>query len=85
MREVQGFYKEEVEYHNDLHGADVALMANMFLTKGGLISLLELDKKDILSYLIAGLCHDLGHDGLTNGFHANAFTERGIRHNDISV
>lgn len=57
----------------------------MFLTKGGLINLLELDKKDILSFLIAGLCHDLGHDGFTNGFHSNALTKRAIRHNDISV
>jgi len=74
-----------VQYHNDLHGIDVAHMANLFLVKGKLITLIDLDHIDILSFLIAGLCHDLGHDGFTNAFHSNAFTERAIRYNDVSV
>lgn len=60
-------------------------MANLFLIKGKLIELAELDQKDILSFLLAGLCHDLGHDGYNNGFHSNAMTERGIRYNDQAI
>ena len=40
---------------------------------------------DLLSFLIAGVCHDLGHDGYTNAFHSNALTERGIRYNNVAV
>lgn len=72
-------------YHNDLHGADVAHMANLILTQGGLINLAGLHSIDILSFLIAAACHDLGHDGYTNGYHINAFTDRAIKSNDISV
>lgn len=35
--------------------------------------------------LVAGLAHDLGHDGFTNGYHQNAVTDRGISSNDKSI
>lgn len=38
-----------------------------------------------MAFITAALCHDLGHDGFTNGYHVNAFTERAIRYNDVSV
>jgi hypothetical protein len=60
-------------------------MGHLFLTNGGLINILELSKIDILSFLVACICHDLGHDGYTNGYHVNAQTDRAIRYNDISV
>jgi high affinity cGMP-specific 3',5'-cyclic phosphodiesterase 9 len=47
--------------------------------------LLELQKVDILAFLLAGVCHDLGHDGYTNGYHINAMSERTIRYSDVSV
>jgi hypothetical protein len=49
-------------------------MAHLFLTQGKLIELAELDNIDILSFLTAAICHDLGHDGYTNGYHVNAMT-----------
>ena len=47
--------------------------------------LLELNHVDVLSFLLAGICHDLGHDGFTNGYHINAMTDRAIRYSDVSV
>ncbi len=85
LGEVQKTYKREVQYHNDLHGADVANVANIFLTQGNLIEIAELDNKDVLSYLVAALCHDLGHDGYTNTYHSMTMSERAIRYNDVSV
>lgn len=38
-----------------------------------------------MAFLIAATCHDLGHDGFNNGYHVNAFTDRAIRFNDVSV
>ena len=78
-------YKPEVQYHNDLHGADVMQMVFFMLTSGGLEKQLNLNKLDCLSFLIAAVCHDLGHDGYTNGYHVNTFTDRAITSNDISV
>jgi high affinity cGMP-specific 3',5'-cyclic phosphodiesterase 9 len=60
-------------------------MANLFLTQGELTKVLELDHIDIMSFLTAAVCHDLGHDGFTNGYHCNACTTRAIRYNDVSV
>lgn len=60
-------------------------MAHLFLTEGGLLKLADLDHIDVMSFLVGGICHDLGHDGFTNGFHVNAMTERAIRYNDVSV
>lgn len=68
-----------------MHGVDVAQMANIFLIKGKLIQLAELEHMDIMAFLVAAVCHDFGHDGFNNGYHVNAFTDRAIRYNDISV
>lgn len=68
-----------------MHGADVAHMANLFLTQGKLISLAELEHIDVMAFITAALCHDLGHDGFTNGYHINALSDRSIRYNDVSV
>lgn len=57
----------------------------MFLTKGGLIKLADLDQIDIMGVLIAGVCHDLDHDGYNNSYHIMAQTDRAIRYNDIAV
>jgi hypothetical protein len=60
-------------------------MANLFLTQGKLVTLAELDHIDIMAFLIGAMCHDLGHDGYTNAYHVNTFSDRAIRYNDISV
>ena len=45
----------------------------------------QLNKLDILSTLLAAVCHDLGHDGFTNGYHVNRLTKRAIDCNDVAV
>lgn len=78
-------YKREVQYHNDLHGVDVAHMVNLFLVQGKMGEILELEHIDVMAFITAALCHDLGHDGYTNVYHVNAMTDRAIRYNDVSV
>lgn len=85
MDKIYLAYSRDVQYHNDLHGADVAQMAYRILTKGYLAEILNLTKLDLLSFVIAALCHDVGHDGFNNSFHSNAFTKRAIDSNDVSV
>ena len=78
-------YRQDVPYHNDIHGADIMQMAYYMLSKCGLQQRLDLNKLDTLSFLMAAVCHDLGHDGLTNSYHVNAITRRAIDSNDVSV
>ena len=85
LKKVNSTYMQEVQYHNDLHGADVMQMAYFMLTTGQLQKNLKLNKLDCLSFLIAAVCHDLGHDGFTNSYHTNAVTSRSIDSNDQSV
>lgn len=82
---IQKGYYEEVTYHNDLHGADVCQMAYLQMTQGNLIKKLELNYLDQISFLMAALCHDFGHDGFTNPFHVNDISFRAIRYNERSV
>ena len=60
-------------------------MAFYLLSSCDLISKLKLNKLDTLSFLLAAVCHDLGHDGFTNVYHVNAMTDRAIDYNDVSV
>jgi hypothetical protein len=46
---------------------------------------LGLNKLDTLSFILAAVCHDIGHDGFTNSYHVNAYTNRAIDYNDVSV
>ena len=82
---VVATYRQDVQYHNDLHGADVMQMAYYMLSKCALKEKLHLNKLDTLSFLMAAVCHDLGHDGFTNSYHVNAITRRAIDSNDVSV
>lgn len=47
--------------------------------------MLKLNDLDKLAFFIAAACHDFKHDGFTNQFHSNTFTERAMLSNDIAV
>jgi 3',5'-cyclic-nucleotide phosphodiesterase len=47
-----------------------------------LIEIAELDNHDLVAMIIAGVCHDFGHDGYNNAYHVNANTMRSIRYTD---
>jgi len=85
LAQVTKTYKRTVEYHNDLHGADVMQAGYFMLTTCGLRQTLKLSKLDCLSFVMAAVCHDLGHDGYTNTYHVNAITRRAIDCNDVAV
>lgn len=78
-------YSRDVAYHNDLHGADVGQMVFRMLTSGNLANILNLNKLDLMSFVVAALCHDVGHDSFNNSYHINACTKRAIDFNDVSV
>lgn len=85
LEKVATTYKQEIQYHNDLHGVDVMQMGYYMLQTCDLRKKLQLGKIDTLSFIMAAICHDLGHDGFTNSYHVNAITLRAINSNDVSV
>ena len=68
-----------------MHGMDVLQMSYLFLTQGNIISFANLSELDALSVCISSICHDFGHDGLTNSFHVATISDRAIRYSDQSV
>lgn len=74
LNNVQKGYYESVQYHNDLHGADVMQMSFLFLHNGGLARIANLNYLDMVSFIVAGACHDFGHDGFNNAFHVNSMS-----------
>jgi len=78
-------YRTEVQYHNDLHGADVAQMVFLCLKMGNLKHRLQLSDIDVTSILLAAACHDYDHDGFTNSYHVNSMTMRAVRYHDEGV
>jgi calcium/calmodulin-dependent 3',5'-cyclic nucleotide phosphodiesterase len=60
-------------------------MFHTLFAQGNLAKKLQLGSVEVLSLIIAGACHDYGHDGYTNEFHKKTMSERAIRFNDQSV
>jgi hypothetical protein len=81
MKAVYNRYSRNVQYHNDLHGSEVAQHVSFMLNQRG-INGIGLNDIDVLSLLVASFTHDMGHDGFTNGFHKNANSDRYINYSD---
>jgi GAF domain-containing protein len=67
------------QYHNFQHGVSVMHLVFMVLKTGEKARSL-LDPIHLLSALLAGLCHDVGHRGMNNGFEAYMETDLALRH-----
>merc|ERR1719387_1572006 len=53
------------------------------IRNGGMMSLL--DTEEVCAILVAGMCHDVGHEGLNNDFYIKVKHHLAIRYNDESV
>jgi len=78
-------YRTDVQYHNDLHGADVAQMMYMFIKEGNLAQVAQLNYLDLVSVITAAAAHDYDHDGFNNTYHVNFVTDRALRYHDKAV
>ena len=77
-------YLTSTLYHNSLHGADITQTICLFFNNSNAEEVCHTQAIDMLSIIIAGLGHDLGHPGLTNTFQINASSEMAITYNDSS-
>ena len=66
VQEIYKGYRRDIPYHTDLHAADVAHCCNIYLMKGKLSEIAELEALDIAAFLLSAIVHDFKHPGLNN-------------------
>jgi len=81
--DVRSHYKDKNPYHNWRHAFDVTHMIYMMLTRAEGCEFLG--SIEILSVLLAGLIHDLGHPGTNNTFQILTDSDLALQYNDQSV
>ena len=85
VKEIKENYTKKAIYHTEKHGLDMLQTLAIYISKTNLISNLDLNNIDILSLLVAGLCHDVGHEGYNNDYQIKMSTDLSITYNDKSI
>ena len=83
--QIYNKYERSVEYHNDLHGSDVAQHCHYVLKTQGLIRYAQFNDFDTLALLVAAFCHDVKHDGFNNRYHMMAYSQRYQMYGEVSI
>ena len=85
LYDIKNQYLSTNPYHNERHGADVGQTASTYLKESEVIDICYLQDLDILSVVIASICHDVGHPGMNNTFQINSQSEAALTYHDKSV
>jgi hypothetical protein len=85
LKTLQEHYTQIAIYHTEKHAIDILQTLFIYLYKSKVIDYLLLNKLDILSLLIAGICHDVGHKGYNNDYHIKIYSDLAITYNDKSI
>eukprot|EP00026_Physarum_polycephalum_P010417 Phypoly_transcript_10581.p1 GENE.Phypoly_transcript_10581~~Phypoly_transcript_10581.p1 ORF type:complete len:305 (+),score=45.55 Phypoly_transcript_10581:195-1109(+) len=82
LRSIQSAYNQN-PFHSWMHAVSVTQMMFLLISKSSLTTVL--DTREKYSLLIAALCHDLDHPGLSNGFQINSKSPLACKYNNVSV
>jgi hypothetical protein len=85
IEEIRKGYNRENPYHTDLHAADVTQTCLIYILKGKMKEIFNLNDLDIASIYISCMIHDYKHPGYNNLFLININSPVSIRHNDTNV
>ena len=85
IKAVSRGYIRKNPYHNDLHAGDITQTCMVFLNKGKMNDLINLDIYNLCALFISCMVHDFKHPGVTNNFLINNNDPIAIRYNDKSV
>lgn len=72
-------------YHNQMHGIDVFHTIFHVFHYSNICEVAALSNLDILSVLLSGLIHDIGHPGFNNNFLVNSKSDLALIYNDHHV
>lgn len=67
MNKIKSLYKD-ITYHNKTHAADLVQTFYHATTIGEMALKCQMNKFEIMAYLLAGACHDVEHPGYNNLF-----------------
>ncbi|XP_044141825.1 high affinity cGMP-specific 3',5'-cyclic phosphodiesterase 9A [Bufo gargarizans] len=81
LRSLQDHYRQN-PFHNFRHGFCVTQMMYSIISLCGLQDLLP--PEDVVTLIVAALCHDVDHPGLNNNYQVNARTELASRYQNKS-
>lgn len=86
LEKIDSLYQPN-RYHNFQHGLDVLHCNYMLLWTTKLVSMgsVGLRSVDVFGFLVAGLCHDVGHPGTNNLLETNTRSNLAMLYNDQSV
>lgn len=82
LQTIQEQYKQN-PFHSWMHAVSVTQMMYLLISKSSLVNVLTTREKYAL--LLAALCHDLDHPGLSNGFQINSKSPLASKYNNVSV
>ena len=85
LKELQEHYTKIAIYHTEKHAIDMLQTLFIYISKSNAIDYLFLNKLDIISLLVAGVCHDVGHKGYNNEYQIKMYTDLAITYNDKSI
>ena len=85
IKAVTRGYIRKNPYHNDLHAGDITQTCMVFLNKGKMNDLINLDIYNLCALFISCMVHDFKHPGVTNNFLINNNDPIAVRYNDKSV
>jgi hypothetical protein len=61
------------------------MQMNFIMLNRGLLEIGQFNSLDLVSLVISSICHDMGHDGMTNAYHINSMSDRALLYNDRAV
>ena len=85
IKSIKENYSKNAIYHTEKHAIDMLQTLSMYISKSNIITYLDLNNIDIISLLISGLCHDVGHPGYNNDYQIKMLTHLSVTYNDKSV
>ena len=85
LKSIKDHYSKNAIYHTEKHAIDMLQTLSIYISKSNVINYIDLNDIDIISLLVAGLCHDVGHPGYNNDFQIKMMTDLTITYNDKSV
>ena len=85
LKALQEHYTKVAIYHTEKHAIDMLQTLFIYISKSNAIDYLFLNKLDIISLLVAGVCHDVGHKGYNNEYQMKMYTDLAITYNDKSI
>ena len=80
---VKPTHEVSKQFHNYTHAMDCVQACNVILHSFDAAK--KLDPIDAFAVLIAALCHDMDHPGLSNSYQNNAHTELALRYSYIAT